>query len=98
MRAAGSASVPRYHAQLVTADGRLHIGVAVKWRMLQVSRRSSSSGIPRYWKHKVGPPRSRASKAMPAAMPPPALPPITPIRSGSMPSSAALAWAHTSAA
>ena len=51
--------------------GRDHMGVSTNCRMLGVSSRSSSSGMPRYWKQIAGPPRSRASNASPAAKPPP---------------------------
>jgi hypothetical protein len=65
------------------------IGVSVSSAMDGVSRRSSTAGMRRNWKHGVGPPRSRAIRLTPAARLAPALSPPTAIRSGSMPSSAA---------
>ena len=53
---------PRYHSQLCSAGGRAHIGVSWNCCMLGVSSRSSSSGMPRYWKQIAGPPRSRAEQ------------------------------------
>ena len=55
--------------------------------MEAVSRRSSSSGMCSIWKHRAGPPRSRASSAVAAASPPPALAPSRARRSVSTPSS-----------
>ena len=76
--------------QLSSALARCHIGVSTNVRMLVVSSRWSSSGIPRNWKHSGGPPRSRARSAVAALSPPPALWPPTAMRAGSTPSSAAL--------
>ena len=60
--------------------------------------RSSSIGMSRICRAIFGPPRSRARIVSAAAMPPPALSPITPIRSGSTPSSAACSCSQRSAA
>ena len=55
-----------------------------------VSSRSSSSGMCSIWKQSGGPPWSRASSAVAAARPPPALAPITATRAGSTPSALGL--------
>jgi hypothetical protein len=97
----GATPTPRAAQVEVPQIGRsdaLRIGVSVSSAMDRVSRRSSKAGTRRNWKLGVGPPRSRANRLTPAERLAPALSPPTPIRSGSMPSSAAFSTVQRKAA